>query len=593
MKTLTYRIILNLKYKKDYSLNISISSNNSYYEQLDDDTKRDIIFLIKSGYEKRTIIKLYLLQRPSTVNEAIHYLTKENGIFQHIFYSSTKIDDACEICGEGKDVHIAHNNQAIINHSHNSTISFLPIKTEIIMAQRKKEQKLKCKICEEILEKSLIKQCEKCQFYFCNECLYLHIKELIKSGKFELFCPQCNNIYNNNKIEEIFSLSDENKNEINKLKQLYEKNITKNIILTNPNLKFCPIKDCQGYAKKNDNKNYNICNKGHKFCSKCGEFWHGNEICPVEEEVDKLFQQYCKKINSKKCPYCQIITFKNGGCNHITCTFCRKNWCWLCQEIFESTDEHYGKRNNKCYNKMMNNEIEIFCSNCGIITNIYKTFSKCDHLICQNCFSSYLIENDTLKLSRRTNLKCMTEGCNEISNFSGRSIIDFIKEINNKNINNKYRRQILFFEYNFIDFFCYLFLSYAFEDYFHFCLIKLGERIADYFNDELSDCPGYIILVIIGYFFAFIFIVLYMIIFPISFLLMIKKIFYKNFKKTIIEYNYILIFPIMIGEELLFLVFFFPLICFHYIWVSLFPLYIIICLMVNGIIYLYEKWKKK
>ena len=43
------RIILNQDKNKDYSLNVSFSSNNSYYEQLDDDIKKDIIFLIKSG----------------------------------------------------------------------------------------------------------------------------------------------------------------------------------------------------------------------------------------------------------------------------------------------------------------------------------------------------------------------------------------------------------------------------------------------------------------------------------------------------------------------------------------------------------------
>ena len=57
--------------------NISFSSNNSFYEKLDIEIKRDIIFLIKSGYDKKIIIKLYIFAKPSNVNEAIHYLTKE------------------------------------------------------------------------------------------------------------------------------------------------------------------------------------------------------------------------------------------------------------------------------------------------------------------------------------------------------------------------------------------------------------------------------------------------------------------------------------------------------------------------------------
>ena len=37
---------------------------------------------------------------------------------------------------------------------------------------------------------------------------------------------------------------------------------------------FCPIVNCDGFATKNNNENYNICTKGHKFCIKCGELWH-------------------------------------------------------------------------------------------------------------------------------------------------------------------------------------------------------------------------------------------------------------------------------------------------------------------------------
>ena len=42
------------------SLNISLTSNNSFYENLNLETKKDIIFLIKSGYDKKIIIKLYI-----------------------------------------------------------------------------------------------------------------------------------------------------------------------------------------------------------------------------------------------------------------------------------------------------------------------------------------------------------------------------------------------------------------------------------------------------------------------------------------------------------------------------------------------------
>ena len=93
----------NKRFESEDSLNdVSFSSNNSFYDKLDIKIKRDIIFLIKSGYDKKTIIKLYIFAKPSNINDAVNYLTKENGIYQHLFYDSSNKEDYCEICGEKK-----------------------------------------------------------------------------------------------------------------------------------------------------------------------------------------------------------------------------------------------------------------------------------------------------------------------------------------------------------------------------------------------------------------------------------------------------------------------------------------------------------
>lgn len=48
---------------------------------------------------------------------------------------------------------------------------------------------------------------------------------------------------------------------------------------------------------------------------------------------------YAKNFFVKKCPNCRIITEKKEGCNHITCSKCSCQWCWLCNEKYEP--EHY------------------------------------------------------------------------------------------------------------------------------------------------------------------------------------------------------------------------------------------------------------
>ena len=95
---------------------------------------------------------------------------------------------------------------------------------------------------------------------------------------------------------------------------LLEKNKTKDIILNNPESMFFPIVNCDGFAKKSFNRDYNICNIGHKFFNKCGELWHKDGKCKEEENVDKLFQEYRNKYNLKNCPYCHIVIIKKGGC---------------------------------------------------------------------------------------------------------------------------------------------------------------------------------------------------------------------------------------------------------------------------------------
>lgn len=54
---------------------------------------------------------------------------------------------------------------------------------------------------------------------------------------------------------------------------------------------------------------------------KCEECKIHPSLLDEAESVDKLL--------TKNCPECNILTEKNGGCNHITC-HCGTHWCWSC-----------------------------------------------------------------------------------------------------------------------------------------------------------------------------------------------------------------------------------------------------------------------
>ena len=49
----TERLVLRNNRSNENTLNDSISSTNSFYQQLDSDSKRDIFYLINAGYNRK------------------------------------------------------------------------------------------------------------------------------------------------------------------------------------------------------------------------------------------------------------------------------------------------------------------------------------------------------------------------------------------------------------------------------------------------------------------------------------------------------------------------------------------------------------
>ena len=177
---------LNLKENNlSLSLNTSFSSNKSFYDSLEDHTKRDILFLIKSGYNKKAVIKLYLIVKPAHVSEAIECLSKKDGLYQHIFYSNSNYTNKCEICGNKRELHIEEPEKTIIslNKSNQDDVSFIDVQKDEKIEEKFSKEKYECRICEDVLTKSQINSCQKCKSFFCSECLYEQAKELVKNGK--------------------------------------------------------------------------------------------------------------------------------------------------------------------------------------------------------------------------------------------------------------------------------------------------------------------------------------------------------------------------------------------------------------------------
>jgi hypothetical protein len=61
-------------------------------------------------------------------------------------------------------------------------------------------------------------------------------------------------------------------------------------------------------------------------CRRCKQ-WHQKDV-PCEAQLNL------------KCPKCQVVTWKDGGCNHITCP-CGCHWCYVCGKGYRTGHEVY------------------------------------------------------------------------------------------------------------------------------------------------------------------------------------------------------------------------------------------------------------
>ena len=320
----------------------------------------DKLSLIKIGYDKNLVDIIFKNVVPSNIDECLDYLYKNSdNLFTHS-YISTK-SGKCAICEQEIS---AHSNEKMslkeIENKHNQA---LKLDSLHLNYEKYNDFDFNCGICEDEInfdDYKIIKM--PCHHNFCVDCWFEYLKEKINNAKvYKLSCMEhkCNQILEEDFIRKIIDTDKD-------LLKKYEKFLSnKKLMDSNKNIKFCPIPDCDGYAEKHWSK-YVKCNFGHEFCFVCGEKPHGWKSC--SKIIDQGFEDWKSHTLVKRCPYCKFWTEKNEGCNHMTCSQCNFQWCWVCEQECVAGHYLFGTCKGLHFSdvKRKGDAKSLLCHNCGL-----------------------------------------------------------------------------------------------------------------------------------------------------------------------------------------------------------------------------------
>ena len=221
-----------------------------------------------------------------------------------------------------------------------------------------------CEICTETLaELTLV----TCSHSFCKECCRSYLELKISEGRVaQLLCPgaDCDQRVPQDIVSSLIS------KEVN---AKYLKFGIDTFVEASAGLKWCPHPGCSRAVQLPDSAPTGIedesdgatgfgatpteegqiraamdvipravdCGLGHFFCWACGAEPHDPCSCEVWRQWKEVTEEAREAVkqartdawlakHSKPCPNCRVPIQRRDGCNHMTCSKCNHEYCWVC-----------------------------------------------------------------------------------------------------------------------------------------------------------------------------------------------------------------------------------------------------------------------
>ncbi|XP_017348338.1 E3 ubiquitin-protein ligase RNF14 [Ictalurus punctatus] len=222
---------------------------------------------------------------------------------------------------------------------------------------------------------------KECQHVYCKACVTEYFQIQIRDGKVQcLTCPEpkCTSVATPSQVKLL--VGEDEFARYDRLLLQYSLDLMADVV-------YCPRASCCMAVMLEPNTTMGLCPScRYAFCTLCKRAYHGLSHCPPtikelhdlqemyqgssEEEKKFLEQRFGKQViqraieesfskdwleeNSKNCPQCGSHIQKMEGCNKMTCSFCHKNFCWLCLVPLSKVNpySHFTNPNIPCFNQL-------------------------------------------------------------------------------------------------------------------------------------------------------------------------------------------------------------------------------------------------
>ncbi|XP_022102326.1 ankyrin repeat and IBR domain-containing protein 1-like isoform X2 [Acanthaster planci] len=242
------------------------------------------------------------------------------------------------------------------------------------------EEPVVCDICTSTVPAEDVSSTTLCTHQFCRDCWERYLTGKIKEGNAHgIVCPgyDCDRLVPVETIETLVS---------REMARRYLQFDINAFVESNPKLKWCPVAGCgravhmpqqdppTPYATGSDRPSGASspstppsishavdCGQGHIFCWDCSgdahepcccENWKKwqdkiaeikpEELASTDTETELAANCLWLVTNAKPCPKCAAPIQKNDGCNHMKCTKCKHDFCWVCLEAWSKHSSETG-----------------------------------------------------------------------------------------------------------------------------------------------------------------------------------------------------------------------------------------------------------